>query len=125
MNLTNNTIIRHAYSAGDDVVGTITVPGGIPTEVGSTGNFISAIIKLVMVVGGIFTLWQFLTGGLLFITSGGDKGKIAEAQQKFQMSLIGIVAMTGSFIIIAIVSQVLFGSPTKILNPEITTVSGN
>lgn len=122
MNLAN-TIIKQIHAA-DDVVGDISVPGGIPSDIASTGNFISAIIKLIMIVGGIFTLWQFLTGGLLFITSGGDKGKVAEAQQKFQMSLIGIVAMTGSFIIIAIVSQVLFGDPMKILNPEITTING-
>lgn len=114
-------IIGKIY-ASDPVVGTISIPGGVPSEVAKTGDFISSIIRLIMIVGGIFSLWQFLTGGLMFITSGGDKGKVAEAQQKFQMSLIGLVAMTGSFIIIAIVSQVLFGNPTQILNPEITPV---
>ena len=76
-----------------------------------------------MMVGGIFTLWQFLSGGLQFITSSGDKGKIAEAQQKIQMSIIGLVVMTASFILIGVVSLVLFGNFTYIINPVLNTVT--
>lgn len=117
------TFIKQVQAAASDVVGTLQVPGGVPSEVTKTGDFVSGIIRFFMVVAGIFTLWQFLSGGFQFISSGGDKGKIAEAQQKINMSLIGLVTMTASFIIISIVSLVLFGNFTYILNPVITPVT--
>lgn len=118
-----NNIISQVYAAGVDIVGPISVPGGVPSEVGKTADFISAIIRLLMITGGIFSFWQFLSGGFQFISSGGDKGKIAEAQQKIQMSIIGLVVMTASFILIGIVSLVLFGNFTHIINPVLTPVT--
>lgn len=117
-----NILIKSVYAA-NDVVGTISVPGGVPSDFAQTGTFVSAIVKLLMIVGGLFTFWQFLSGGFLFISSGGDKGKVTEAQQKIQMSVTGLVVMTASFIIIAIVSMILFGNPMEILNPKITTIN--
>lgn len=117
-----DTIVRPVYSAADDVVGTLSVPSGVPSEITKSGGFISGIIRFLMVLGGLFTLWQLLSGGLAYITSNGEKGKIAEAQQKITTSILGLVVMTASFIIIAIVSQVLFGNYLYILNPKITTI---
>lgn len=114
-------IISQVYAA--DVVGTIKVPTGVPADTTNTISFVSAIIKLLMVVAGIFTLWQFLSGGFLFISSNGDKGKIAEAQQKIQMSVIGLITMTASFMVIAIISKILFGTFTFILYPILESVN--
>ena len=115
-------LINKVY-ANDPIVGNLSVPGGVPSEIGKTGDFFSAIVRMLMIVGGLFAFWQFLSGGFQFITSGGDKGKVAEAQQKIQMSITGLVVMTASFIIIGIVSLVLFGNFTHIINPVITPVS--
>lgn len=115
-----NNIISQVNAA--DIVGTITVPSGVPSQVAGTGNFISGLIRMVMVAGGIFSLWQFLSGGFQMISSGGDKGKISEAQQKIQMSITGLITMTASFILIAIISQILFGNPLTILVPNITPI---
>ena len=117
-----NKIISQVYAA-DPIVGPISIPTEVPTDITKTGDFVSAIVKLLMLVGGVFTLWQFLSGGFQLITSAGDKGKIAEAQQKIQMSIIGLVVMTASFILIGILSLVLFGNFLYILNPVITTVT--
>ena len=117
----SSLIIKSAL-AFDPVVGQITIPGGVPSEVGKTGDFVSAIVRFFMVVAGVFTLWQFLSGGFQFISSAGDKGKIAEATQKLTMSITGLVVMTASFIIIAILSMILFGNPTEILSPSITPI---
>ncbi len=119
-----HNLIPTTYAATDDVVGIIAVPSGIPQEVAKTGDFLSALIRLLVVVAGIFTLWQFLTGGLAFITSNGDKGKLTEAQNKIQSAIIGLVVIAGSFIVIAIASQILFGSFTAILVPQLTPVGG-
>ncbi len=116
-------LIKPVYASAADVVGTITVPGGVPSEVGKAGDFFSAIVRLMMVVGGIYTLWQFLSGGFEYISSGGDKTHIASATQKLTMSIIGLVVMTASFILISIISVVLFGNFTYILNPVLTPVT--
>lgn len=118
-----NQIIKPAYALGADVVGTLQVPGGVPSEISKTGDFISGIVRFLMVVGGVFTLWQFLSGGFQYISSGGDKGKIAEATQKITMSITGLVVMTASFLIIGIISLVLFGNFTYILNPVVTPIA--
>lgn len=113
--------IQSAY-AEDSIIGVISPPAGVPSEVAKTTDLISVLIRFIVVIAGVFSLWQFLTGGLAFITSSGDKGKLTEAQNKIQMSLIGLVIIAASFIIIAIVSQVLFGSFTAILAPELQTI---
>jgi hypothetical protein len=115
-------IINIAYAA-DDVIGTIIVPTGVPSAAADTGGFISALIRFIMVIAGLFTLWQFLSGGLAFITSNGDKGKLTEAQNKIQMSIVGLIIMAASFIIIAIISKVLFGDFNTILAPNLTPIN--
>ncbi|KKS93148.1 MAG: hypothetical protein UW68_C0021G0021 [Candidatus Collierbacteria bacterium GW2011_GWB1_44_6] len=112
--------IKQAYAV--DIVGTIDVPAGVPAAVSGTTDIISAVVRFLVVIAGIFALWQFLSGGLQFITSGGDKGKLTEAQNKIQMSIVGLVIIAASFIIIAIVSQVLFGDFKAILAPKLQSI---
>ncbi len=118
-----NKIITPIYAAGADVVGVINPPHGIPTDYDKTNLFVSALIKMIMAVAGLFSLWQFLSGGFQYISSGGDKGKIAEATQKLTMSVTGLVLMTASFLIIAVVSKVLFNDATFILSPTLESVN--
>ncbi len=117
-----NQFIKSAYAAPGDAIGIIDLPAGVPKEITQTTDIVSSLVRFLIIIAGIFSLWQLLTGGFAFISSGGDKGKITEAQNKIQMSLVGLVIIAGSFIIIAIVSQILFGSFTAILVPSITPV---
>lgn len=116
-----SSLIKTAHAASD-IVGPIDVPAGVPSAVSGTTDVISAVVRFIVVIAGVFSLWQFLTGGLSFITSGGDKGKLTEAQNKIQMSLVGLVIIAASFIIIAIVSKILFGSFTAILAPKLQSI---
>lgn len=117
-----NQFVKSAHAAAGDVVGTIDLPTGIPKDVIQTTTIVSAIIRFVVVIAGVFALWQLVTGGFAFITSGGDKGKITEAQNKMQMSIIGLVVIAASFIIIAIISKVLFGDFGAILAPQLQSI---
>ena len=106
----------------NEVVGTIALPTGIMTDIGKTGDYITVIIRFFIIIAGLFSLSQFLIGGFTYITSGGDKAKIQEAGQKITMSIIGLVVIAASFVIIAIVSQLLFGKFDIILNPVFKSV---
>jgi len=118
-----NSFLKTAYAATEDVVGTISLPEGIPSDIGKTGDFVTTIVRFFIIVAGLFTLWQFLIGGFTYITSGGDKAKVQEAGNKITMSLIGLVVIAASFVIIAIISQLLFGDFTAILIPKFKSVT--
>ena len=121
LNTLLNFFIKTVYA--DDVVGTIALPSGIPSEIAKTGDFLSVIIRFLIIIGGLFTLWQFLSGGLAYITSNGEKTKIQEAGTRITTAITGLVIMTASFIIIAIISKLLFGDFTAILIPKFVSVT--
>ncbi len=105
-----------------DIIGTLTLPGGLPKDVAGTGDFLSALFRFLVIVAGVFSLWQFLTGGLGIITGGSDKGKLAEAQSKITMSILGLVIIAASFLLAGIAGQILFGSFTAILSPTLKSI---
>ena len=116
-----NLIVPKVFAS--DFVGNINLPAGIPIQVPQVGSFISTIVRFIIIVAGLFTLWQFLSGGLGMITGGSDKGKVAEAQNKITMAITGLAIIAASFLIIGIVSQLLFGSFTAILIPQLQSVT--
>lgn len=118
-----SSLIPKVYSATDDFVGNLTLPGGIPTKAESTTPFITGIVRFLIVIAGVFSLWNFLTGGFQIITSGGDKAKLIEAQNKIQFAIVGLVVIAGSFILAGIAGQLLFGNFTFILAPELQSVN--
>jgi len=81
--------------------------------------FLSNIFKTIAVVAGIFALFQLITAGITYIGSQGDPKAVESAQNKIYMSLIGMVIITGSFAIAAIIGKLLFGEYTAILVPSI------
>jgi hypothetical protein len=105
-----------------DIVGTINPPGTIIRDISQTGNFISAIVRFITVIAGLYALWQFVTGGLGYITSGGDKGKIQAATQQILMSIMGLAIIGASFILSSIVGRLLFGPTFNLLAPTLQQV---
>jgi len=71
------------------------------------GGLISAIITTLTVIGGIAFVIYFFVGALKWITAGGDKGKVAEAQSGMTQGAIGLIAIVSSYFIVGIVGAVL------------------
>lgn len=109
--------------ASNDVVGTLNPPESVIKRTADVGNFMSAIISFIVVIAGVYALWQLLTGGLGYITSNGDKAKVQEASQKMLMAILGLFIIAASFIIAAVVSRLLFGDSNVIFNPVLKTVN--
>lgn len=108
-----------------DAIGTVQPPGSIITSEAQVGLFISNIVKLIMVVAGLFALTQFLLGGLNYITAGGKQdspARIKDAQQQIFHAIIGLIVIAGTFLLTAIISGIFFGRPDFILNPTIETL---
>lgn len=80
------------------------------TEAGALANletFISQLIGLITVVGGIFFIINFLLAALNWVTAGGDAGKIQKAREQMIQSSLGLVIMVGSYGIIGLIGSVV------------------
>jgi hypothetical protein len=82
-------------------------------------NFLSNVIKLILVAGGLFVLFNGLFAGFTYITSSGDQQKIEKAAAMINMSLMGLVVMAAATVLTGIVSWLLFGSPLVIISPNV------
>lgn len=82
-------------------------------------TFMSNLVKLIIVIGGLYAFLNLVLAGFGFISAGGDAKKIADAWGKIWQSLIGLLIMAGSFILAAIFGWLLFQNPAFILSPQI------
>jgi len=88
---------------------------------GGSGLFIfmNILIKLLMVLAGIFAVFQFLVAGYGFMSAGGDAQKMSAAWAKIWQSLIGLVVVASSLVLAGVAGQVIFGDWNALLNPTI------
>ncbi len=116
-------------AAGDPsmegIFGKITNPG-----VGGNGEdpydtlikFMNVGLNLILVVAGLFTLFNFIMAGFNYMTAGGDSKKISAAQNKMVMTVIGLGIIVAAPVIAGVIGQVIFGNWTAIINPCIKTI---
>jgi cytochrome bd-type quinol oxidase subunit 2 len=83
---------------------------------------LSTIITSLTVVGGLAFVIFFTLGGLKWLTAGGDKAKVSEAQQQMTQGVIGLVAMVAGLFVVGVVGGVL---GIDILNPFKTLFVSN
>lgn len=87
---------------------------------GGPGEFLSNVIKAIIVIAGIYTVFNFILAGYEFLSAGGDPKKVANASAKIWQSLIGLTIVVAAFVIGGLISQVLFGDPETIFQINIT-----
>jgi len=75
---------------------------------------ISTIIGVMTAVAALWFIFQFITAGYQWISSGGDKNNLEEARNKITNSLIGLILVVGAWIIMGVVGRIL---GLDILNP--------
>jgi len=111
------------------IVGEITPPGqldGYGSDVTGGGTagmgligLVSNVIKIVIVVGGLWAFINLILAGITFITSGDKPDELSKANNRMTMSLLGLIIMVGSYSLAGIIGKVLFGEWNAILNPVI------
>lgn len=117
-------IVAHILLAqSDNPFGSVPAPVGI-TSVTDNGlvNFGSAIIMLLVVIAGVYSLFNFVLAGIAMISSEGDPQKMEKARQKIFMSVLGLVVIAASFIMAALAGLILFGPDNfdAFINPSIS-----
>ena len=108
-----------------DIFGNISAPEALSrfgdVEGGGVGKFLNTILRTMIVVAGIWTLFNLVSAGYAFLAAGDDPKKIEGAWAKIWQSLLGLAFAAGAFVLAAIFGQLIFGDPTFILNPRIPT----
>lgn len=77
------------------------------------GLIISKVITILIILAGLFLLLYLILGGYDWLMSGGDKEKIAKAQQRLQNAVIGMLIVFVAFTVWAFVSGDILGIITK------------
>ncbi len=95
-----------ALSIGDPNNPTFKIipPSGIGTY--SIDTLVSTALTILFVIAVILTLFFLIYGGISFITSGGDKEKVANARQKLTYAVIGLIIVFLSFFIVNLIGGI-------------------
>jgi len=80
-----------------DYIEKIIPPEGFATDV---GEFINKLLRLVMMISSLLVFFQLILGGIEWITSGGDKGKVESARGKITAAVIGLIIVASSYAIL-------------------------
>lgn len=110
--------------------GTIEAPAAIEKygELGGSGpgltGLLSNIMVMVIIIGGIWALFNIMSFGFEVISSGGDAKKLTEAGTKLTNTFMGILIMVAAPLLAAMIGQFFFGDPMYILNPVLPTPIG-
>jgi thiamine transporter ThiT len=104
-----------------NIFGTIALPPGISkgVEQGGLVGLLTAVLRLMVVVAGIYALFNFVIAGYQFMNAGGDSKAVASAWARIWQSMIGIVIVASAFLFAALIGKIFFGSAEAILNPRL------
>lgn len=93
-------------------------PLGSPTEGTATTLFasvLSSVIGFMTIIGALWFLFQVIISGYNWLSAGGDKQKIAEAQSKLTNAIIGLIVVVAAIFVVRLVTDLL-GIP-DVLDP--------
>lgn len=91
------------------------------TEAGgrATGLLIGNLIGAMFIFAFILSFFYLLTGGISWITAGGDKGKLEAARDRITNSLVGLIVVGAAWAVFKLIGQ-FFG--IEFPNLELPTI---
>jgi len=87
--------------------GQVEAPPNVPSGVNAPSNIIQASLNLLTIFGAIVTLIFIIYGGILWVTSQGDKQRLDKARRTITFSIIGLIIMVLAFVIVQIIGYFL------------------
>ena len=91
-------------------LGTLGSPSATQQDPGASAlaNFISTVIGVMTIIAFIWFIFQLFIGAVGWLSSGGDKARLQEAQKKITTSIIGLTIVISAIFLIKIIG-VIFG----------------
>jgi hypothetical protein len=100
-------------------LGTVDPPPGLSGFFGGgvTGIpvLLSIILRTLIVIAGIYSVFNFILAGYAYISAGGDPKRVQDATSKITQTVIGLVVAAGSFVIAGVIGEILFNNPAALL----------
>ncbi len=90
-------------------------------EGGALGTVLQLAFNVLIVIAGIYALFNFILAGYSFLAAGDDPKMVQTAWAKIYQSVIGLLIAGGSLVLAAIFGQIIFGDATFLINPSIPT----
>lgn len=97
------------------IFGNVTAPPGVNQYTGGISDFVGNIVKLLIVIAALYSLFNFIFAGYGFLSAGDDPKKIKDAWSKIWQTVLGLTIAAGSFILAAIFGRIIFGDPYALL----------
>ena len=99
-------------------------PGTIPANT-SVGSIITFLVAFIIIIATLAALLYIVIGALQWITSGGDKQRVADARNHIIAAVIGLIVIALSFVIINVIITALgLGTLTDLHIPTLKSISG-
>lgn len=115
-----------AQTPASSIFGKIEPPPGVnkyQTQVGGDNIglilFLSNLVRLITIVAGIWTMFNFVLAGIAYISASGDAGKTEKAAKNITNSIIGLAIIAFSYTIAGLAGYLIFGDASYILNPQL------
>lgn len=92
---------------GMEKLSDIKCPEGDTCEIPWLGQYIRGIYNYAIAIAGILAAVVLMGGGLLWLLSRGEASKITKAKELIVGSIVGLVILTGSYLILTIINPSL------------------
>lgn len=96
--------------SGETPVGSVDEDGFVVSDL--LARYLKAIYDYGIMVGGILAALMLMGGGLIWLTSGGDSGKVSKAKDIIAGSITGVVLLMGAYFIL------------NTINPDLVEMKG-
>lgn len=80
-------------------------PGSDPG--GTLAKILTMVVGVLTIVATIWFLFKLITGALAILTSGGDKGKLADAKASITYGLVGLFIVFSATIFVGFIGAIL------------------
>ena len=80
-----------------------------PLNTSSFPELVANILKTAVGVVGAIALLIFVYGGFLWLTSGGEAGKVEQGKEAMKWALIGLLVVFSSYTLVSFVLSALMG----------------
>jgi len=78
-------------------------------KVDKAGGIVGAVVQLLLIIAIVVSLLFLIWGGIRYISSGGDKGKVDQARSTLTAAIIGLVIALLAFFIVNVVLYMVTG----------------
>jgi hypothetical protein len=109
-----------------NAIGKIPQPSALASfgtvEGGALGGVLNLFLRLLIVIAGIYALFNFVLAGYAFMSAGDDPKKMQAAWGKIWQTVLGLTFSAGAFALSAIIGKLVFDNWNFLLQPTIPTL---